>query len=111
MEIDVKKTKSIVASKKNETPKVSIILDGTAIQQVQKMVYLRSITTEDGKSEVEIKQRIEIARNVFNNMKIVLSSRNISINTRMRLTECYVLSTLLYGAETLTIKKNLNRKN
>ena len=36
MEINVKKTKSMVASKKQETPKVSINLDGTAIEQVKK---------------------------------------------------------------------------
>ena len=40
----------MVASKKQETPKVSINLDGTAIEQVEKMVYLGSTTTEDGKS-------------------------------------------------------------
>ena len=40
MEINVKKTKSMVGSKKQETPKVSINLDGTAIEQVEKMVYL-----------------------------------------------------------------------
>ena len=96
MEINMKKTKSMVASKKQETPKVSISLEGTAIEQVQTMVYLGSITTEDGKSEVKIKRRIEIARNAFNNMKSVLSSRNIITNTRMRLTKCYVWSTLLY---------------
>ena len=71
------------------------------------MVYLGSITTEDGKSKVEIKRRIEVARNVFNNMKSVLSSRNISINTRMRLIKCYVWSTLLYSAETWTITETL----
>ena len=80
-------------------------MDGTAIEQVQKMVYLGSLTTEDGKSDVEIKRRIEIARNAFNNMKSVLSSRNISLNTRMRLTKCYVWSALLYGAETWTSQK------
>ena len=82
-------------------------MDGTAIEQAQKMVYLGSITTEDGKSEVEIKRRIEIARNAFSNMKSMLSSRNICINTRMRLTKCYVWSSLLYGAETWTITKTL----
>ena len=110
MEINVKKTKSMAASKKQETPKVSVSLVGTAIEQVQKMVYLGSITTEDGKSEVEIKRRVEIARNTFNNMKGVLSSRNISINTRMKLTKCYVWSTLLYGAETWTITKTLTKR-
>ena len=110
MEINVKKTKSMVASKKQETPKVNIPLDGTAIEQVQKKVYPGSTTTEDGKSKVEIKRRVEIARNAFNNIKSVLSSRNISINTRMRLTQCYVWSTLLYGAETWTITKTLSKR-
>ena len=110
IEINVKRIKSMVASKKQETPKVSINLDRTAIEQVEKMVYLGNITTEDGKSEVEIKRRIEIAKNAFNNMKSVLSSRNISLNTRMRLTKCYVWSTLLYGAETWTITKTLTKR-
>ena len=110
MEINVKKTKSVVASRKQETPKVSISLDETAIEQVQKMTYLRSITTEDVKSKVEIKRRIEIARNVFNNMKSVLSSRNISLNIRMRLTKCYVWSTLFYGAETWPVTKKLTER-
>ena len=45
MEINVKKTKSMVASKRQETLNISINLDGTAIEQVKKMVYLGSITT------------------------------------------------------------------
>ena len=65
--------------------------------------------TEGGKSEVEIK-RIEIARNAFNNMKSVLSSRNISINTRMKLTKYYVWSTFFYGVETWTITKTLTKR-
>ena len=36
MEINVKKTQSMVASTKQETPKVIINLDGTATEQVQK---------------------------------------------------------------------------
>ena len=35
MEFNMKKTRSVVASKKQETPKVSISLDGIAIEQVQ----------------------------------------------------------------------------
>ena len=85
-------------------------MDGTAIEQAEKMVYLGSITTEDGKSAVEIKGRIEIARNAFDNMKSVLSSRNISLNTRMRLTEFHVWSTFLHGAETWTITKTLTKR-
>ena len=35
-EINMRKTMSMVASKKQETPKVSISLNGTSIEQVQK---------------------------------------------------------------------------
>ena len=59
---------------------------------------------------MKIKRRIEIARNTFNNMKSVPSSRNISINTRIRLTKCYVWSTLLYSAEIWTITKTLTKR-
>ena len=52
------------------------------------MVYLGSMTTEDGKSEVEVKRRIELAKNAFNNMKSVLSSRNI-ILFKIRLLRWY----------------------
>ena len=34
MEINVKKTKSIVASKEQETPNISISMDGTAVEHV-----------------------------------------------------------------------------
>ena len=42
------------------------------------MVYLGSITTEDGKSEVDIKRRIEIARNAFNNIKCTIIKKHQS---------------------------------
>ena len=43
-------------------------------------------------------------------MKSLLSSRKININTRMRLTKCYVWSTLLYGAEAWAITKTLTKR-
>ena len=38
-------------------------------------------------------------------MKDVLKSTKIPLNTRKRILQCYVWSTLLYGAETWTITK------
>ena len=43
------------------------------------MLYQGHMATEDGKSEMEIKRRIEIARNAFENMSKVLTSRSIDI--------------------------------
>ena len=68
------------------------------------------MATEDGKSESEIKQRIEIARGAFENMSKVLTNGSININTRKRLLKCYVWSTLLYGAETWTLTNSTMKK-
>ena len=56
---------------------------------------------------MEIKRRIEIARETFNNIAKLVTSRRIGIPTRIRLIKCYVWSTLTYGAETWTISKVL----
>ena len=93
MEVNIKKTNTMVASKKQPVPK-------TPIEQVTNMVYLGQMVSDNGKSDSEIKRRIEIARNAFINMSKVLTSRDISIETRKRVVKCYIWSTILYGVET-----------
>ena len=95
MEINVKKTKKIVVSKKNPVPDANILKDETPIEQVTSKVYLGHMVTDDGKSDKEIKRRIEIARNVYKNLSTILSSRDTSINTRKHIVKCYVLATFL----------------
>ena len=72
--------------------------------------YLGQLFTENGKNDKEIKRRIEIARNTFNRMKPLLTSRKLQIKTRIRLLKCYVYSILLYGAETWTISKKSSQR-
>ena len=43
-------------------------------------------------------------------MEIVLNSRHIKLDTRMRLLKCYVWSTLLYGCESWTISQTMEKK-
>ena len=52
--IKIKKTKAMVVSKKPNSPKLNIALDGHHIEQVTSYVYLGSLITEDGRSEKEI---------------------------------------------------------
>ena len=87
--MNIIKTKSMVISTKKPVPNISISVEGKPIQQVDKMVYLGYMATEDGKCDIEIKRRIGIARAAFESMAKILTSRNVSI-----------WSTLLYGAET-----------
>ena len=85
-------------------PNINISVEGKPIQQVDRMVCLGYMVTEDGKCDKEIK-RIGIARTAFGSIAKILTSRNINIEIRSRIAKCYIWSTLLYGAETWTLTK------
>ena len=110
MKINIRKTKTMVVSKKPNSPKINIAVDGQHIEQVTSYVYLGSLTTEDGRSEKEIKRIIMIARSTFTNMRTLLSCRGINLKTRLRAIKFYIWATLFYGAETWTITKSLLSK-
>ena len=59
MTINIKKTKVMVVSRKPNTPKINIAIDGQQIEQVTSYMYLGSLITEDGRCEKEIKRRID----------------------------------------------------
>ena len=103
MEMNIIKTKSMMISRKKPVPNISISVEGKPIQQLDKMVYLGYMATEDRKCDKEIKRRIGIVRTAFESMVEILTSRNISIELRSRIAKCYIWSTLLYGAETWTL--------
>ena len=104
LEMNTKKTKTMVIRKDiNEVVNVKIKVDGVILEQVEKYQYLGQIITEDGRCENEIKRRIQIARTNFLKMKDVLVTKKLSIKTRKKLLHCYVISTLIYAAETWII--------
>ena len=104
LEMNTKKTKTMVIRKNtHEVVNAKIKVDGVILEQVEKYQYLGQLITEDGRCEVEIKRRIEIARTNFMKMKEVLTSKKLSMVTRKKLLYCYVISTLMYAAETWII--------
>ena len=106
LRMNVKKTKTMVIRRNiNEECKVSIKVEGKELEQVKSYTYLGQQITEDGRSDTEIRKRIEIARQSFINMKSVLTSRKLKIETKKRLIRCYVLSTFLYESETWTNRR------
>ena len=92
----------MVSSKFKQIPKANISVEGQPIKKVDKMVHLGQIATERGKSDAEIKRRIAIARSTFTFMLKLLASREVSLDTRLRISKCYIWSTLLYGCKTWT---------
>ena len=43
-------------------------------------------------------------------MRDLLTARKLDFSIRLRLVNCYIWSTLLYGAETWTLTKSLEKK-
>ena len=48
MKINIKKTKAMVVSKKPNSPKINIAIDGTHVEQVTSYMYIGSLISEDG---------------------------------------------------------------
>ena len=107
--MNVKKTKAMVVSRQSNV-KVNIRVNGQMLEQVHRFEYLGQWISDDGKCEVDVKCRIEVARNSFVKLRDVLASRQINIDLRKRILRCYVLSTLQYASETWTLNKDLTSR-
>ena len=79
------------------------------LKQVNWFSYLGSLITSDGKCDREIKRRIAMLREAFLKMKRTLCNSKITVSTRLRVLECYVLPVLKYGSETWTVPKEIEK--
>ena len=79
------------------------------IEQVDKFCYLGSIVTADGRSKNEVRRRIGIAKDCFQQMRSLFTNRNISMRLKIRMLKCYIWSIVTYGCEAWTITKELEK--
>ena len=80
--MNIKIPKALVVSKTTPSPRINITLEGSPIQQTSLIAYLGSLITKDGRREKELNRKIEIGRSAFIKMNRILTSRQISIETR-----------------------------
>ncbi|KAG1686094.1 Retrovirus-related Pol polyprotein from type-1 retrotransposable element R2 [Nymphon striatum] len=88
--INVKKTKSMTISKKQQPPNCKLTIGQKSIEQKDKFNYLGNFLTADGKSKTAIRTRIAMAKNKFQSMKQILTNRNLSNQLKIRLLKCYI---------------------
>ena len=110
LKINVSKTECMVVSKRNERVRCDLDLDGCRIKQVDQFCYLGSWITSDGRCNREIEYRIGEAKRGFDEMKSLLKNRKLSLQSRKRMVKSYIWSILLYGCETWTISKKMEKK-
>ena len=110
LKLNVSKTKVMVITKGHERIEANININGQVLEQVERYMYLGSIVTRDAGCVDEIKTRINIAKSAFNKVKHLVTNRSISMNLRKRFIKSYVWSTLMYGCEAWTVKKDMVKK-
>ena len=89
---------------------IQIRIDGKALTQTERFVYLGgTIGSMDG-SEGDMIRRIGLARGLFRNFNQVRTSKELSMHTKMRAYEVMILSALLYNSKSWTLKENQNER-
>lgn len=110
LSLNIKKTKFMVISKDNNIQPGQLVIDNQQIEKVTNYTYLGTNINERWDHSVEIKCRIEKARATFVKMGNLFKSRDLNLNTKLRLLKCYVWSVLLYGVESWTLTEASTRK-
>ena len=110
LSLDIKKTETMVISKKNDPPTCHINLDNKKLQQVDKIKYLGTWILLDGRCKTEVTARIIEAKENFGQMKHLLINRSISLTVRMSVLRCYIWPILMYGCEAWTINKEIENR-
>ena len=75
------------------------------IETVTDFIFLGSKITADGDCSHEIKRRLLLGRKVMTNLDGILTSRDITLPTKVRLVKAMVFPVVMYGCESWTMKK------
>ena len=84
----------------NHTEKATVEVDGKAIEEVEKYVYLGKTVSRDGDLMPEIRRRITLGWAAFNKVDNIMRSRKASMQIKKKVFNEYVLPVMTYGSET-----------
>ena len=110
LDMNVKKTKTMIISRDPEGKKVDIKVDNETLQQVEKFIYLGTLILEEIKTDKEIERRKNIAKEKFSSMAKILKSKRLKLATKLKIVKCYIYSIFTYGCEAWTLSKVLEAK-
>ncbi|CAG9831933.1 unnamed protein product [Diabrotica balteata] len=98
LNINVKKTKLMIISKKRIT-EGQLYVNQSPVERVTHYNYLGTIINKEGTNNQEITARIAKTRSTLNRMGAFFKSHNLFLDTKVRMLLCYVFSVLSYGVE------------
>ena len=87
------------------SPITSLEIDGGTVETVSDFIFLGSKITADGDCSHEIKGCLLLGRKVMTNLDSIFKSRDITLQTKVRLVKAMVFPVVMYGCESWTVKK------
>ncbi|VDP37266.1 unnamed protein product [Schistosoma margrebowiei] len=87
-----------------------ITLHGEYLEDVKTFTYLGSIINKHGGSDADVRVRIGKARAAYLQLRNIWNSKQLSINTKIRIFNTNLKTVLLYGAETWRTTKAIIQK-
>ena len=80
-------------------------MDGETVETVSDFIFGGSKITANGDCSHEIKRHLLLGRRVMTNLDSILKSRDVILQTKVRLVKAMVFPVVRYGYESWTIKK------
>ena len=81
----------MIISKDTEEQELNINIHGEKLQQIEHYQYLGHIITNDGTCETEVKRRIRMSKSTFNDMRKIVTSKQITNKLKLRIIKCYTI--------------------
>ena len=75
------------------------------VEIVSDFILGGSKITTDGDCSLEIKEHLLLGRKVMTDLDSILRSRDITLSTKVHLVKAMVFPVVMYGCESVTIKK------
>ena len=100
LKLNIQKTKIMASSSTT-----SWQIDEETMETVTDFIFLGSKITADGDCSNQIKSPLLLGRKAMTNLDSILKSRDITLMTKVNLVKAMVFPVVMYGCETLTIKK------
>ena len=100
LKLNIQKTKIMVSG-----PITSWQINGETVETVADFIFLVSKITADGDCSQDIKRHLLLGRKVVTKLDSILKSRDITLPTKVCLLKAVAFLVVMYGCESLTIKK------
>ena len=100
LKLNIQKTMIIASG-----PITSWQIDGETMETVRDFILGGSKITADGDCSHAIKRCLLLGRKAMTNLDSIVKSRDITLPTKVHLVKALVFPVVMYGCESLTIKK------